>query len=968
MPDTQVVAAATPALPADPLGVEVHRLDNGLAVYLSEHHEEPRIVAYIAVKAGSAEDPPEATGMAHYLEHMLFKGSRRLGTTDFATEVTHLDRIQKLYDDLFATQDQQRRQQIYAEIDRENVAASRYAIPNDLQKVYDIIGAQAVNAATSVDYTVYMADIPSNQLQRWAITERDRFENPVFRLFQTEIETVYEEKNRALDNPGRALRAAVFEPLFRGHPYAVPTIGTVEHLKNPSLSKMMEFYSRWYVPENMAVILAGDFQPATALTVLNAQLGRWLPKVAPKRESRQPTALTGVHRVELAHSGEEQVMLAWQTVGDNHPDADALTLLDMILDNSTTGLLNLDLTQTQKVRHAGSYAFTGVETGAEILQAIPRADQALEDVESLLLAEVAKLRGGEFSQEDIDAIVTNFEVSQKRTAESSSSRVQEMFTAFVRGVSWDDHRGRLERMRRLRRDDIVRVANRYFGPSFAAGYRRNGTPEIPKVTAPAFTHLDLDAAKRSVLFNEIAAMKTTAIAPKFLSAGADYQVQQTLAGPLYVAANPYNDIFDLALRFDVGSDHDGKLCLAVDLLDKAGAAGMDAGALKRSLYAMGVSLRYSCTPRSLVAGLDGPERHLSAAWELFVARLYTPELAPDDLRKWAENTIARRERDLDNPKVLANGLGLFAMLGKESPFLRAPTNVEVTALSLADVSRALGNLRQYARTTYYVGSGSAGDISALVAAQRETLTPPPKLPPERYVDRGADTVLFVDHESVQSLVAVTAGDEILDLENVPIYGMYNEYVDGSMGGIIFQEIREARALAYAASCRYSAGSEADDQNGLHGYLGTQADKTVESTRLLLDLIRHLPVLPQRFTEAKEASLQAMLSNRIGFRAVPTVVDGWVRRGYRDDPRPEIMAKTEVLSLQEVAGFAARFAEKPLTVAVVGDADRIDLTGLRVLGAFEQMGADDLFSYHRAQSVQTAASAERTIPGESVDHR
>ncbi len=197
----------------DPLKVTIHRLENGLTVYLSENHQTPRIAAQIVVRAGGRHDPRNSTGMAHYLEHMLFKGTTSLGTLDWNAEKQHLQKIRDLYEKLFDTKDEVERKKIFGEIDEANKLAAKYGIPNELDKLFKTFGFSGINAYTSTERTVYTVDIPKNRVEAWAAIESERFLNPVFRLFQTELETVYEEKNRAMDNPQRVMYEAYSQAL-----------------------------------------------------------------------------------------------------------------------------------------------------------------------------------------------------------------------------------------------------------------------------------------------------------------------------------------------------------------------------------------------------------------------------------------------------------------------------------------------------------------------------------------------------------------------------------------------------------------------------------------------------------------------------------------------------------------------------------------------------------------------------------
>ena len=243
----------------DPTGLRLYTLDNGLKVYLGQNQDEPKIQTYIAVKAGSTYDPKESTGLAHYLEHMLFKGTHEFGTKDWPHEKVYLDSIYELYEAHRAETDSVKKEQLYREIDRISYKASEFAIANEYDKMVGSLGAQGTNAGTSNEYTIYMNKIPSNELKKFLKLEGDRFQTLVLRLFHTELEAVYEEFNGTQDSDPRKKRAAMYDALFPNHPYGQQTtIGVAEHLKNPSMRDINDYFKKYYVPNNMAVVLVGD--------------------------------------------------------------------------------------------------------------------------------------------------------------------------------------------------------------------------------------------------------------------------------------------------------------------------------------------------------------------------------------------------------------------------------------------------------------------------------------------------------------------------------------------------------------------------------------------------------------------------------------------------------------------------------------------------------------------------------------
>ena len=253
----QASAYSYETVKGDPMQTRIYTLPNGLKVYLSVNKEKPRIQTYIAVRTGSRNDPAETTGLAHYLEHLMFKGTHTFGTSDYDKEKPYLDDIERRYEHYRTVTDPAVRRQLYHEIDSVSQIAARYFIPNEYDKLMSSIGANGTNAYTSNDVTCYVENIPSNEVDNWARIQGDRFQNMVIRGFHTELEAVYEEFNISLTNDTRKEFAAIGKMLFPTHPYGTQTtIGTQDHLKNPSITNIKNYFKHYYVPNNVAICMA----------------------------------------------------------------------------------------------------------------------------------------------------------------------------------------------------------------------------------------------------------------------------------------------------------------------------------------------------------------------------------------------------------------------------------------------------------------------------------------------------------------------------------------------------------------------------------------------------------------------------------------------------------------------------------------------------------------------------------------
>jgi len=575
--------------PEDPLAAQIYELDNGLQIFLTENHEEPRFYAEIAVRAGSKHDPADGTGLAHYLEHLLFKGNQNLGTLDYEAEKPHLDRIVELYEEHFQETDPARRAEIYAEINSEAQLAAQYAVPNEIDKLYNSMGGGGLNAHTWYEETVYKIGLPSNRLQQWAAIESDRFVDPVFRLFHTELETVYEEKNRTLDNGSRIIGTALDELLYKVHPYGQqPTIGTVDHLKNPSLVYIQNYFDTYYVPNNMGIFISGDIDPSETIALIAEKFGEWESKAVPEVGPWQEPALQGAERRTVQYPGEEQVQLAFRTAPNGSSDKEALILLDMILDNRTAGLINLNLNQQQLVSQAGSSPMFLNDYGSQSLFGVPKQDQSLEEVEQLLLQQIEIIKAGDFEEWIIPAIINDFLKNEKASLEFNTARVTMMRQSFIEGADWDYHIAEIDRMEQLTKQDVVDVANKYFGDDYVAVYRVDAQHEVPVVEKPQIDPVTIDPTRQSEFAARVLAMEVEEIEPVFVEADRDYRFVEFAPGvELYYAPNPLNDLFTFSIGIDVGTEADNKLGLAAALMDVAGTQSLSNEELQKEWYRMG---------------------------------------------------------------------------------------------------------------------------------------------------------------------------------------------------------------------------------------------------------------------------------------------------------------------------------------------------------------------------------------------
>ncbi|MDE2293354.1 MAG: insulinase family protein, partial [Elusimicrobia bacterium] len=809
---------------------------------------------------------------------------------------------------------------------------------------YKALGFTGLNAFTSNERTVFVCSMPKNRLAAWARLESDRFAHPVFRLFQSELEAVFEEKNRAMDNPGTVIWEALQKGLFGTNPYATPVLGWVDQIKNPSLTKMYRFYETYYVPNNRAIVLAGDFDPAQAMSVIEKSFGAWKPRRLPSAPFPSVLPLQGAKRITVNYEAEEEGMVAWPTVENGSPDQDALTVMDMVVSNGQSGLIDLRLNQAQKVKNAYSSPEFLNHAGYWYIDFQPKEGQTLEQAEALAMGMVDDLKKGDFSEDDLKAIVLNFEIAEKYKLESNDDRVQEMADSFADRESWAHRAERLERLRKVTKADVIRVANKYLGDDRVVVYRRKGKPDIPHIDKPGFTKVAIQPGRESEFIKSLLVMPVRPIRPRWVAKGRDYQEREMPFGKLIAVKNPMNDLFSLSYRVDRGTRQDRELAAAMALWDKAGAGDLDADAFKKKLYGLGVTMSAWAGERSSGWTFSGPDASLEPALALLRERFRRPNVAPGTLEKMVQIWVGQHKDNKVDPEAVRGALADWAERGKDSPVLNELNDGELKGLKEADLEARLTSFLGWRGRASYVGPRAAGAVADLLTEKGASYEAPPPLLAVTLVRPLGPRVVFVDRDMVQSKVGLFSSDGPVDPKRILDYTFFSNYMGGGMSSVIFQEVREARSLAYSAWGGYEWGTRPGDDDRLQGVLGCQADKTQEAVGLMLKLLRDPPFTPDRFAETKKSVLQRYRTDPLTFRDVPGAVLGWEDLGYRSDPRPARFQAAQGYTLAKLKAFAARMKDKVMTVYILGNKKRVDLSALSKFGAVEETKVDDLFPY------------------------
>jgi predicted Zn-dependent peptidase len=938
----------------DPTKTRMYKLNNGLTVYLTVYKNQPRIQTYIPVKTGSKMDPADATGLAHYLEHMLFKGTDKFGSKDYEKEKPLVDEIISLYEKYKGTKDEKKRKQIYRQIDSVSGLAAKYAIANEYDKMMSIIGATGTNAYTSVEQTVYTNDIPSNSLEKWIKIEAERFRNPVMRLFHTELEAVYEEKNISLDDDNDKVWDELFLNLFPTHQYGTQTtIGTIEHLKNPSINKVIEYYNTYYVPNNMAIILSGDLDPEKTIELIDKYWGSKLSKNVPVFNSSVEKPIKGPVEKDVFGQEAEYLMMSYRFPGANTKENDLATMVDMILANSAAGLLDLNLNQNQKVLASGSFVITNKDYSAHVLYGNPRDGQKLEEVKDLLIEQVENVKKGDFPDWLPSAILNDLKLSAIKSQESNRSRAGNIVEAFVKDIPWEDEVNRINRLENITKQEIIDFAKKNYKDNYVVVYKRTGEDKnVQKVEKPQITPVEVNRQDRSPFLTEITEMTSEEIQPVFVDYNNDMLVTSIKNDiPLLYKKNEENELFSLSIVFDIGSYNNKKLPLAAGYFSYLGTSKYSPSQLKEEFYKLGCSYSISTGEDQTALTLSGLNENFDKAFVLLESVI--TDLKPENaaLKNLVSDVLkVRADSKLDKEAILWDAMYSYGRYGGRSPYTDILTESELASLNPEELINIIKDLPNYKQKVLYYGPLSSESISSKLNAEYTltsgTLKEAPVPVKYEELTTTENTVYVVNYpEMVQAEILMMTKKDLYDKEKIPYIALYNEYFGGGMAGIVFQELRESKALAYSTFSSYSIPQRKDRAHYNIAYIGTQSDKLPEAMSGLFGLLNDMPVSEITYNSAKDNLVQKFSTERITKAGVLNSYLSAQKLGLNHDIRKDIYEMAKTITIDDIKKFQAEnVKDSKYTIMVLGDKSKLDIETLSKYGNVKYLTLEEIFGY------------------------
>ena len=937
----------------DPMKVKIYTLDNGLKVYMSVNKEQPRLQTYIAVRNGGKNDPSDNTGLAHYLEHIMFKGSESFGTSDYAAEKPLLDQIEEQFNIYRTKTDPQERLAVYHIIDSLSYAASEIAIPNEYDKLMSMIGSQGTNAFTSEDLTCYQENIPSNQIDNWARIQADRFRNLVIRGFHTELEAVYEEYNMYLNEDAENAIYAMDSVLYKHHPYGLQqVIGTQEHLKNPSISAIKKQWSTMYVPNNIAICVSGDFDPDQFVATIKKYFGSWEPNLSlPEFKYKPEDALTSAVERHVYGNESDFLLFGWRVPGEKDQESDIAGIVESILTNGKAGLIDLDLNQQQKVLYAGSQIYDRIDYSDFLIQGYPKDGQSMDEVRALILAEVAKLRAGDFDESLIGAAIANIKLSKMRQLESNSSRAMMMVNSFIKKSDWADEVHQLDRLAKVTKSDVVEWANKYLSDnSYVVVYKHQGiNPKNNKIIAPAITPIATNRDMQSAFLTEISQTQVKPIEPVFVDYDKDLSKSELKKGiEMLYKKNDNNDIVTASFRFDIGKSTDPALAFAFDYLSYLGTPTRSAQEIALQEYKIAGNHSCNVADNTLTLSVNGLAENLGQMLDIFEDLILNA--VPDDaiLDNLKEDELMARQMSKSNQNSCSRALNSYIIYGPEYVKSVTLSDDQVMALTSEQLLGMVKSILGKEHTILYYGPQSETEAKKVIAEHHKCPDNLEKLV-KKYTKKqivDESKVFVAPYDSRQfNYIQYSDRGETFSMADVPAIELFNEYFGGGMNTIVFQEMREARALAYSASAYLSSPSYLDDSYCFYARIGSQNDKLKAAVQAFDLIINDMPQSDKSFQIAKTGLESIHRTNRTTGMSVLSSYLSAKELDLKEPLAKVVYDKLSDITMADLIACQQKWIKgRTYIYGILGDASDLDMDYLKTLGAVEQVSLDDIFGY------------------------
>lgn len=906
-------------------------LHNGLTVWISTDSSDSKVFGQVVVRAGAKETPN--SGVAHYFEHIMFKGTQRIGTVDYEQEAPILKEITKQYSKLQTAKNSAEREKVQSKINELNIEATKYAIPNDFNHLISMYGGSGLNAGTSYDYTLFYNSFSPQYLEHWCELNSERMIAPVFRLFQSELETVYEEKNMYSNNISTEPIQRIMERLAAPHPYRYPIIGSTEALKSPDIRAMEEFFRDYYYAENMALILTGDIKEEGLLPLLERTFGRIKSGGRKPLQLPQPMPFNGHEKmtIKVPIPFVKGLGFIWHTVPNNHPDQVALSLVQSLLNNDgKTGLLDR-LTIDGKVMEAAAINFALNDMGLFGVYIMPKLLQSSYLVKRRIQKAIDRIKRGDFSTQALEEVKQSLYKANLLQLESSEQKAKLLSSLFAQNETWSDLMRELDLLSSISKEEVVEVAQRYLDGNYLEVKKQTGRYAVEKLPKPPYQPVKApNQGAKSEFSRYLETLEIPKLPMKYLDFKKDAEQRDLSANDLvrlYKVGNEINDLFSLDLLFFRQSYYHPLQTYLEQYLDLVGGAEMSAHELNQRLQSLGATITYESKPSFFCIRISGFDHYLSETIALVGSILNDIKVEKPQIKKIIEaRKISDRAIKADITELSKRLLDL-ARYGEKAPYKADLSLSKIKQLKAQDMVEEFHHLLQSELDIHYTGKLEIEKVASCIMSSfnldaiseyGEGYFYVPSILPS-----GNRILLHNEPSATQVVIKGYLPMGVLSDYEKSILRVYSTYLGSGMSSLLFQEIREYRSLAYSVSSftSFAPHSIHDGQTDLLVYLSTQTDKLVEVIELLNKLIHRSPDDPNRLEIAINTLRSDVRSTYPAMRMKSRTIASHIRQGYNKDIALIIEDNLKSITLQEVLDFHIdKVIKSPITLSMIGNID------------------------------------------------
>ena len=699
--------------------------------------------------------------------------------------------------------------------------------------------------------------------------------------------------------------------------------------------------------------MAGDFDPDQTIAIIDKYFGSWKKNNNLSRPEFgiQPD-ITAVKDSSVVGKEAENVMLAWKFKGMNDKESDVLDVVSEMLSNGNAGLMDVDLEQQMKLASSGAFIYGLHDYSAFIVAGTPNKEQKLEEVRTLLLQEMDKLRKGEFDDNLLPSVIANKKLNFYKSLDDNDTRASIMVEAFVNDQKWADVATQLERQSKLTKQDIMNFADKYLrADNFVCVYKRMGEDTtLKKIEKPAITPIPANREYESAFVKEIKNAQVPEIQPEFLDFKKDLTVSKTSKKlPLVYKQNTQDDLFDLVFRYEFGDEDDIRYSYAAQYLDYIGTDKKSVSAIKQAFYKLACNYSVVQSAKTLQISLNGLNENLPAALNLLEEVL---QHAKADKTSWNQfvDLIEKTQQDAKaNQKTNFGYLWDYSTYGPYNPTRHAIKTADLRKMDPQELINLLGGLNKMEHTVAYYGPYSEKQLNAILAKEHKTAKKLAAVPEgKEYVKEEIkqNEIYIAPYEAKNIyLRSYQNTGKKSDVKDGALIALFNEYYGGGMNSVVFQELRETRGLAYNAGAYYYSPVRKDEKDYFMRHIISQNDKMMDCISVFDDITNNFPQNEASFNLAKQSLKKSLQSRRTTKASVINAYFNAKLRGIDYDVNKLYYEELPSLTLQDITNFEKQnIVGKPYRMVILGDEKNLDMKSLEKIAPIKRLSQEEIFGY------------------------